>query len=342
MKVDLAGFSRNLTSSFEAASESQGLFAFERIHMAGRSLRLNFLTEAMRDALMPSLMHLRSESMSNPTDDLILNIWESGVDGFFPPPWPFDNSEPRSDLIWPFDGSFAAALSHESGAFSFFDAKISTGIFWIRDARHLRGYEKAAPLLHLLHWYFMNIGLHITHAAVVGNATSAALLTGKGGSGKSTSAALALNGGLLHLADDYCLLSVDTPRAHAFYRSIKLHPRSLGLPPLISWRDSSSWSSEEKEVLLVDRDIPDETPLRLIIMPKVVGNGATRSFPATSAEALRSLAPSSLFQLRGNEAGNFSFYAMLAKTLPSYHLELGADPENVAPCIRDLLEKHAL
>ena len=142
----------------------------------------------------------------------------------------------------------------------------------------------------------------------------------------------------MHLGDDYCPLAEDPPRVFALYRSMKLHPRSLDLDPLRARRTPTAWMSEDKNVLLVDEESPAELPLKIILLPRVSGGEKTIVRPATGAEALRALAPSSIFQLAGTSATTFGFFARLSKQLPAFHLELGADSHNVAKLVRELLE----
>jgi len=237
------------------------------------------------------------------------------------------------------DARFAGHVSQGSGAISFFDAGARAAIYWMADVRRLQGWDRAAPLLQIFQWCFQRSARQITHAAVVGSASGAALLAGKGGSGKSTTAALAHEGGLMHLGDDYCLVADEPPRVFTFYRSMKLHPHSLRLGPLATRPRETAWAADDKNVLLLeDRDGARELPLKMILLPRVTGTGATKARPASAAEALRALAPSSLFQLPGTTAATFQFFSRLARQLPAFHLDLGADAENVAARVSELLE----
>jgi hypothetical protein len=236
------------------------------------------------------------------------------------------------------DARFSGHLNHCTGAISFFDTARRVAIYWMPDMKALPGADRAAPFLQIFQWCFQRCGLQITHGAVAGIPLGAALIVGKGGSGKSTTAALAREEGLLHMGDDYCLLGAEPPKVFAFYRSIKLHPRSLGLAPLQGWRTQAAWTSEDKDVLLLDEEPPAELPLKIILLPRVTGGEKNAVRPAGAADALRALAPSSLFQLPGASAATFGFFAALARRLPAFHLDLGTDAHNVGAVIRELLE----
>jgi hypothetical protein len=341
MSCPLVDFSGQFNAAFELAVIRQGTPPLEfRIKAAGRRFRLRFATAAMRDAMLPALRNLVIPLNHAEPDDFTLNIWESASTGVQPPSpaWPLKNPITKGEITELTDLRFAGHVSHESGAVSFYDADARTAIFWLADARNLRGHERAAPFLTIFQWCFRHSGRQITHAAVIGLPSGAALLAGKGGSGKSTTAALGCEAGLLHLGDDYCLLADDPPRAFTFYRSVKLHPRSLRLGPLESWSREAAWTAEEKDVLLLDGQAPREVGLKIILLPRVAGAGGTAVRPAGAAEALRALAPSTLFQLPGTTPSDFTFFARLVRQLPAFHLDLGTDPENVAVRVRELLE----
>ena len=341
MTVRYSDFSQTLgaitDASFPETSGAETVY----LKIAGKfSCRIRFFSEPLRRAFLPALTGILSPEPASMTPDFTFDCWESALCGFPIPPWPFGDGDVRGGVVHQFDGECGAYFSHESGAFSYLDAGSRRGFFWLRNAEDLQGYEKAAPLLQLLHWALGILGLHVTHAAAVATEKGAALLVGRGGSGKSTSAALCLEAGMRHLCDDYCVLSMDgDPRVHSLFGTAKLHPRSLLLSPLRSWSDRRAWSSDEKTVILLSTDNSPAPRLRVILLPSVTGKGAASLRPASPGESLRSLAPSSLFQLKGGEAASFALYSKLVRTLSSFHLDLGEQPETVAGRIREAIEE---
>ena len=313
-----------------------------RLTIAGKfSCRIRFFSETLRSAFLPALNGILSSGPAEDTPpDFTFDCWESSVCGFPMPPWPFGDGDVRGGVVRQFDGESAAYFSHESGAFSYLDVPSRRGFFWLSKASDLQGYERAAPLLQLFHWALGFRGLHVTHAAAVATEGGAALLVGRGGSGKSTSAALCHEAGMRHLCDDYCVLSMDgDPRVHSLFGTAKLHPRSLLLPPLQSWSARKAWTSDDKAVVLLSTAHAPSPRLKVILLPSVTGRGIASLRPASPGESLRSLAPSSLFQLKGGEASSFALYSRLVRSIPSRHLDLGDHPETVAGRIREAIEE---
>ena len=78
-------------------------------------------------------------------------------------------------------------------------------------------------------------------------------------------------------------------------------------------------------------------PLRVILLPHVSEHGQSMLHHASEIEALRALAPSTIFQRTG--AGNEVFEALagLVRQVPCYHLALGRDMERIPRLIAGLL-----
>jgi len=339
MKQPLTGFFSEFRAAFESARKQADGDLDVWIEAGGRKFLIRFATTEMRDMLMPALKHLTIPPGNAGDRHFTIEAWDSAATGVWPPnpPWTWDAGMRKGEISNLDDPRFEGHANSESGVVSLHDIETRAAIFWMRDARSLRGYEKAAPFLQIFQWCFQQAGRRITHSAVIGDASGAALLAGRGGSGKSTTAALARESGLLHLGDDYCLLADAPPRAFTFYSTAKLHPRSLQLAPLAAWGGETAWLSDEKNVVLLE-DAPSERPLKMILLPRVKGTGLTAARRASAAEALRALAPSSLFQLPGTMRTAFTFFSSLVKQLPAYHLDLGTDAENVGTRLRELLE----
>ena len=81
----------------------------------------------------------------------------------------------------------------------------------------------------------------------------------------------------------------------------------------------------------------DGVAIDAIVLPTVDPNGATRVEPVGRAEALRALAPSSIFQLAGPNAADFRDLAVFVAARPAFRMWLGGDPLAVPPLLADLI-----
>ena len=97
----------------------------------------------------------------------------------------------------------------------------------VEGVANLPWWEGGAPFRRQLHWALAPDALPV-HAAAVGDARGAALLVGRGGSGKSSTAVACLAAGLGFLGDDYCILRFEPePVVHSLYCSAKVTNEEL-------------------------------------------------------------------------------------------------------------------
>ncbi|MBS0560012.1 MAG: hypothetical protein JSR21_08160 [Proteobacteria bacterium] len=217
---------------------------------------------------------------------------------------------------------------------------------WTADAAALPEWEDSCPLRDILHWHSAGTDWLLLHAACVGAGGAGVLLTGAGGSGKSTTTAACVLAGLATTGDDFVLVRPQAPpRAHALFDTIKLDDASLAALP--SWRTAVANPArphDQKARLHLGQARPgalarDGLALKAVLLPHVAGTARSRIAPASPAEALRALAPSTMFLLRGGAASGMAKIGALLRTLPAFHLALGADPMEAAAAVADFLER---
>jgi hypothetical protein len=259
-----------------------------------------------------------------------------------PPPWQDVDFLARGVIQGYNTERIYTAFQHGSSAVSVLDKERNLAVFWAPNPR-VPYWETGSPLRTILHWWLLNHGLQLVHAAAVGNSKGGVLIGGKGGSGKSTTALACLESNLSYVGDDYTLLGLDPgPVVYSLYNSAKLNndhvQRFAALLPKIV---NSDRLAEEKALLFVNEHYPSKVAPRLtvraILLPRVTGLAETRLKRVSVAMALAALAPSTIFQLprAGNEA--FKFLATFARKLPCFSLELGTDLSSIPPVIEGLL-----
>jgi hypothetical protein len=220
------------------------------------------------------------------------------------PPWDWHALAGRGEV--PCDPGWA--VSYLDDVLSVWRRGSVDSLVWVRDAAALSLATRGSPLLHLMHAWTRTQGRTLLHAASV----AATLLVGPGGSGKSSTAMAAYRLGLPCAADDYCLVTGTT--VESLYCSAKLFDRDLHEPA--SARDASS-----KALVWIEPSL--SAPLRAIVVPEITGDGVVALEPISPAQALRAMAPSTLFQLPWSEAATVAALGRMVRTHPSYRLRLG-------------------
>jgi hypothetical protein len=174
------------------------------------------------------------------------------------------------------------------------------------------------------------------------------LLVGKSGSGKSTSTLACLGSELLYVGDDYVAVGLgEEPYVHSLYASGKLEPdHLLRLPHLEPFVSNPEHLELEKAVIYANESFPNSMskglPLRAIVAPRIVpGSTKAKATRVSPAVGLAALAPSTVFQLhtRGQEV--LSATTEMARSVPSYMLEIGSDIGSIPVAVAEVVESLA-
>jgi hypothetical protein len=308
--------------------------------VAGHSLRLRFAGDALMPLILPPLEHLEAPpTRTEPA--LTICAWDPETTGVSAPdcPWDTGGSEDRAKIsVRNWDG-VEFALFKGSGELNLLDRRRKLGFHCVNRAAAIF----SGPLLIQFHWWLSELGLHCIHAGAVGFKEGGALLVGRGGSGKSTSALCCLDSNLGYVADDHCLMAAGTaPYVHSLYSSGKLTASQLDkLSYLKLIADAPRSTAADKTVIFLAQRAGHRLmpgfPIRVILVPRIVGGSPTLAAPISPVEALKALAPSTLFQLIGASQKDFRAMADLVRMVPCYRLELGTDLRAIAPAIERLL-----
>lgn len=316
--------------------------------IGGHVVRLRFAGPALVPAITPALKHLSVEPVPEPA--LTVCLWDSASThtNMPPPPWSADDYIARGEVRGYNDGPIRTAVDIGAGMLSMLDKERDLGVLWIRDAARLPYYVSGAPLLMILHWWVQDQGLLLVHAGAVGTPKGGVLFGGKGGSGKSTTALACLGSKLLYASDDYCLLSAHPPHhapyVSSLYNTAKLDAGAMQRFPRLAASVCNRKSLDtEKALLFLHENYREKIvrgfPIRAILLPKISGRRNTALKPISAVSGLKSLAPSTIFQLSGAGHSEFQSLARIVKQVPCYSLELGTDISTIPDVILGLLSK---
>lgn len=348
VRAGLDAYFRELLSAQSTAARQQPVPA-RGFDLAGHGLVMHAAGAALHEALTSAFTHLPNRLPSLPAS-LEVFAWDEAATGVALPeaPWPPPPvatiaGAPRLTLP-PGGEAYRIALTEQESFFIFYSMERRQAVIWTRDAARLPTYVHSAPFPALVHWWSQQHGLRLLHAGCVGTPAGAALLVGKSGSGKSTTALHCALNGLRYLSDDLCLVRPHpTPHAWCVFSSGKLLPDSLArFPELASRARPPLPGVEGKPVVFMHEHDPAtvavEMPLKVVVAPRVTGKPETRWEPLSAAEALKALAPSSILPRSHPEPEAFHDMARLVRSLPCYRLELGTRLEEVSAALRHLVE----
>lgn len=341
----LASCFHSLCAAFSAAEARIG--GTDRSYaLAGHTVRVRSVGMHLDAALAAAWAHMAAGSADATRPALEILAWDEAESGVPAPelPWSWADLSGTVRLVLPPGGEAYRVHAYEEAAMFFlYSVTENKAVFWTRDARRLPTFFRAAPFLTLVHWWAQTRGLRLVHAAAVGTDAGAALIAGKGGSGKSTTALVCVLAGMQFLSDDFCLVQAGEPAlVHCLNSSGKLQRGHFQRFPALAARAVDPVPDGfDKPLIFVHEHFPAQVqrrlPLRAVVLPQVTGGDTTSWEPVSPATALRSLTSSTMFQFAPHDAAAFRDLAAVLRGLPCFRLLLGTRPEQIAAAVKDIL-----
>jgi hypothetical protein len=339
-------------AGFEATRKAKG--AVEHWYRIGsKTLKACFAGEALVPVVNRALEHLSINPANQP--DLTVHLWDlASSQG--PPPVILDRMmrslrwhwycflNPRGEIKGLIHPDYMAAFHPGPNILSLLDIKKRCAIYWAKDASEVPWHESGSPMRTLLNWWTASQGYQFVHGGAVGLQDKAALIVGKGGTGKSTTCLACLEAGMRYLGDDYTLVRLDDqPWVYSLYNTAKLKglediSRFPGLKPLLINPDRLDI---EKAMMFLygshKAQITPGMPLKAILIPSISNKAQTEIQPASPGAALAALAPSTMFQLPGSTGQAMKNITELVKKLPCFMLKLGTHLESLTNELRQFI-----
>lgn len=318
--------------------------------LAGQHARVRIVGPTLAELLGGPFTHLGIREAVSPTPSLTIDLWNEDETGI---PCPVAPSDDERESRWRI-GDGVLSLSTDRRFVSYqlrqslvcLDRKSYQIIGWMASAKHLTLYERGKPLHIILSMWLHDRNIQVIHAGLISRNGQGVLFPGMGGVGKSTSTLACLSAGLDYLGDDCIGLQVVAEGSfvgHSLYNSTWLDPDHMARFPLLpphAIHGLYPW--EEKSLVLLSHVFPRRlsrlAPIRVLALPRIVDASSTRFRPASKAETLLRLIPSSLLQqLLPPGVSGFQRLAQLAEHVPSYWLELGRDLREIPRAVEQLL-----
>jgi hypothetical protein len=250
-----------------------------------------------------------------------------------PPAWPFPIRDVASfhRTLWAPEQGLALASDEGHGVWCCADLAARRAVLWLADPARLPEWEITQPLRHVLHWAAIGTGAVLAHGAAFGTPQAQLLVTGPGGSGKSTLVAGAIAAGFDVLAEDLCWVEPNAQAARAWrvYDSIKLTPEAVARFPAAARLAGQAEAFAKPTARL---PAPAAACAPLVAVCCLAGRFAPTpsARPITKARAYALLAPSTLFLLRTAAPETAARLRRLIEALPVFELVPGADPAETA------------
>lgn len=346
--------SESMVGAFEAAwSGDAPDRSVHRYRLAGRPVSLRVAGRALEQRLTRPLTHLSSNDGPADPAELTIELWDGSETGV---PCPIRNLRDAFYRTWPF-GRHVLASSRDETVFGYqthqavsvLDRAKGRITGYVASPDRLSLYELGKPLQPLLFAWLCDRDVVPVHAGLVSRDGVGILLGGAGGSGKTTTSLLCARNGFEYLGDDYIALPAAGAggyRAYGLYSSTWLEPDHARRFPWLQDHLVQGGPGEDKWLVVLGDvagvGLAAETRVAALALPRVSGTEETTWQPASGAEALRRLAPSSILQLPFISPGPaLTRMAELAQAVPVYRLELGTAMDRIPERVAELLAEAA-
>lgn len=246
----------------------------------------------------------------------------------------------RGDCVQDEHARVKVFFSAADATLSVFNREENTCIVFLNDSKQLPSWATAAPFRLAFALLLQAKQVQIVHGAAVGSPDGAVLITGYGGSGKSTSALSCFRAGLGLLGDDYVAIRraanrPSEPLVCNLYSSLKVVRTEL--------RDEithGSWGN--KSILLPLNDAPDRliknAPLIGVFHAKIIASNTTRLTPCPVSEVARIACASTLIQIPiCHQTTEKIITECFAEAKRSHRLELGRIRDDAPSVIKKFL-----
>ncbi len=308
---------------------------------------MTFVSNALIPKILPAFEHVLDSYASG----VLLNVYlidnQSTRIKLPATPWQISNNLEHGD-IWVSDDEDLKVIHQPSkNLLLMLNLITNEAIYWVNDANQIPYYESSAPLRPILHWWMSKNGAQLLHAAAVGLPDKGVLLVGKGGSGKSNTALSCLDSKLYYLSDDYCLLSFNPmPIVNNLFSTGKLHFDDLRRYPNLESTQYNSITGEQQDEKALfflypkyKNRIINSFPIKAVFIPKVTNRKNAKLIPVSAAKAYLALAPSTIFQIHGENKKTHKNISNLLKQVPCFSLELSSEAKENTTVIYNFLNK---
>lgn len=316
------------------------------VDIAGTGIALTVVGDGLARMLLPGFGALPGPRGAVAA---VVGAWDASVTGEAPPALPpiakagrFRSTVRRAGVPW------AEAEWASPHVFRSADRDRGRHLLGVARASALSPREGGAPLRRQLQWA-LGREVVFVHAAAVGSERGVVLLVGPGGAGKSSTSLACLGAGLGFLSDDYCLVNGDPPVAHQLYSTARVADHDTGHFEAVAQPSVAAVPVDEESVVdgkalyqvhtqHPDRIVTAAPVVGVVVLDRHLGDGP-RLEPVGPATALRTLAPSTLWQLSLDPAFELAAMRRLVAAVPCHRLVLSPDRAANPPVIAELLAR---
>ncbi len=316
----------------------------DQLSLADRKINLQTPSMELRGLFLPSLVHLVEEETSEQPE---LTIWYAE-----------EKDLPRKLNAPPWEGfngqGYNASIDQEDVQLFFqpwqrqiflYSRSKRTGIYWVNKSEDVPWWECTFSFRIIFHLWTQDLPAQLIHAGAMAKNGEAVLITGKSGSGKSTSCLNLLRAGYDYLGDDYVWVELaDNLTVFTLYQTAKIEPENLE-ERFLDWKPfirNKADYLQQKAIF----DIKDLFPkaaissavLKAVLLPTVFDQDYTSFKRTNPVNALMAMAPTTLHHLPHNRDISYQKMITISSKLTCYNWCLGRETNQFITSFDDFLK----
>jgi hypothetical protein len=311
------------------------------LRFAGRPVRLRAVgADLARDALRP-LAHLAA---APPGEEpaLSIDLWDERATGVPCPvaPEPAGRELASDGVVW---------RHSEARGITDYSRSARRMVGWRADGHANPTFGVAKPLPVLLPVWYLDQGMNFVHGGMVARDGAGALISGPSGRGKSTTALACAAAGLDFLGDDQSALEETASGefvAHSVWSVAEVSPERLRSHPELACESTEIEADGPKVAIYLGAGsrarTRDRAGVRVIVLFRRSGGESSSLAPATPAQALLTVAPSSTLAFgRVGARWGLDRLERLVRAVPAVWLDAGTDLTGVVEAVDRALAEAA-
>ena len=312
----------------------------------GKPVRLRVVGAQLAHHIRRTFAHLERDDCATGIPVLRIDLWDEADTGVARPrDMAGDPSAVTAQI-----GSGVATIGaggrligyERSTSITWLDRAAGRMVGWRASGEGLSVEECSKPIPLVLRIWYYDQDIDVIHAGLVAKGGYGALIGGRTGAGKSTTALSCLGGGFDYLGDDEIGLERCADGSyigHSLYNSLRPPCASLG--ERSARFDSTRPLETEKPLLFVSELDPQRVrrsvPVRALVLPRIAATPESRLHPLSRGEALLRLGATALFTPLGLGTRAFDRLTHFVASVPRCSLELGRDAASIHRCVEQVL-----
>lgn len=334
----------------QASRECAAQLRETNLVLGGQPVRLRTVGLKVHDRIKRPLAHLETSPLPGAASSigLAIDLWDELETGVSCAGFAIDDDldAGKGDVVTVSTDSRYVSM-RRARSHAVYDRKDRRIIGWSCNGDRVSLIELGRPMQYLFCYWFHDTKLQLIHAGMVGQQGVGVVVAGRSGSGKSTTSLACLEAGMNYLGDDVLAMSGNKQTGfvgHSVYNSNHILPRDVErFPRLREHVRSGGTTKEDKWVVMLHEAFPGQLlpalPIRAIALPRVVDQPKSSFRHASKAEALMTIAPSSIVLIEGAMPIGLARLGELVEQVPAYAVELGRDFWSTPDCMRELISE---